>query len=185
MRSTILLFLALTVSCFGQSFPGSAAYQAAFMKPAAAGGASYTTNTWMSSVTGGSESAIASGTNGVKITIGASDIVLTDLGSYFTDGTYANMTVILADSSCARLATAVVSISGASVNAFNWVTLATPVTLTAGQTYSILQDVSGFNEFLFNGSWTIDSAASIVSGSFNTCSDPGYKAVVNFKYYVP
>jgi lysophospholipase L1-like esterase len=35
MRSTILLLLALTVSAFGQAFPGSAAYQAAFLKPAA------------------------------------------------------------------------------------------------------------------------------------------------------
>jgi hypothetical protein len=34
MRSPILILFALTVSCFGQSFPGSAAYQAAFMKPA-------------------------------------------------------------------------------------------------------------------------------------------------------
>jgi hypothetical protein len=38
MRSTILLLLALTVSAFGQAFPGTAAYQAAFLKPAAAGG---------------------------------------------------------------------------------------------------------------------------------------------------
>jgi hypothetical protein len=38
MRSTILLFLALAVSAFGQAFPGSAAYQAAFFKPAAAVG---------------------------------------------------------------------------------------------------------------------------------------------------
>jgi hypothetical protein len=37
-RSTILLFIALAVSAFGQAFPGTAAYQAAFLKPAAAGG---------------------------------------------------------------------------------------------------------------------------------------------------
>jgi hypothetical protein len=38
MRSTILLLLTLTVSAFGQAFPGTAAYQAAFLKPAAGGG---------------------------------------------------------------------------------------------------------------------------------------------------
>jgi hypothetical protein len=38
MRSTILLLFALTVSAFGQAFPGSAPYQAAFLKPVAAGG---------------------------------------------------------------------------------------------------------------------------------------------------
>jgi hypothetical protein len=38
MRSTILLFLALAVSAFGQAFPGTSAYQAAFLKPAAGGG---------------------------------------------------------------------------------------------------------------------------------------------------
>jgi hypothetical protein len=44
MRSTILLLLALTVSAFGQAFPGTAAYQAAFLKPAAGGGATYLVN---------------------------------------------------------------------------------------------------------------------------------------------
>jgi hypothetical protein len=38
MRFPILLLFALTVSVFGQSFPGTAAYQAAFLKPAAAAG---------------------------------------------------------------------------------------------------------------------------------------------------
>jgi hypothetical protein len=38
MRSTFLLFIALTVSVFGQAFPGTAAYQAAFLKPVAGGG---------------------------------------------------------------------------------------------------------------------------------------------------
>jgi hypothetical protein len=185
MRFPILLLFALTVSVFGQAFPGTAVYQAAFLKPAAAVGASYTTNTWMSSVTGGSESSVASITNGVSITVGASDIVVTDLGTYFTDGTYADVAMFVANSSCARIASGVVLVAGSTVNAFNWVRLASPVTLTSGQTYHILRESGGFNEFLFNGTWTIDSAASVNGGSYDLCADPGYRTVVNFKYYEP
>jgi hypothetical protein len=48
MRS-LILFFALTVSVFGQAFPGTAAYQAAFLKPAAGGGAAQ----WYQSVASG------------------------------------------------------------------------------------------------------------------------------------
>jgi hypothetical protein len=53
MRSTILLFLALAVSAFGQAFPGSAPYQAAFLKSTAAGGSP----AWYDSVASGSTDA--------------------------------------------------------------------------------------------------------------------------------
>jgi hypothetical protein len=166
---------------FGQSVPVKGA---AFLKPAA-GGASYTTNTWVSGVTGGSESSVATITNGVSITIGASDIVVTDLGAYFTDGTYANVTMVVANSSCARIASGVIPVDGSTVNAFNWVRLGSTVTLTAGQTYHLMRDSSNFNEFLFNGTWTTDSSASVNRGTYDLCADPGYRTVVNFKYYVP
>jgi hypothetical protein len=184
MRSTFLLFLALAVSAFGQAFPGVAAYQAAFFKPAAGGGG-IVTNIWATSITGGS---IGSGTttNGIKFTVGASDIVVTDLGTYFTAGTYADTSVELTDSSCNRLAIAVVSASGSTPGADNWApTLSPSVTLTAGATYHLKRNSINFNEYLQSATHTTTAAASLVSGTSQDCSDPGFTASCNFKYYIP
>jgi hypothetical protein len=144
------------------------------------------TNTWVTSLSGGSAGSSAADTNGYKFTVGSSDIVVTDLGTYFTAGTYANTSVELLNSSCTRLAIATVPVAGSTPGAFNWApTLGTAVTLTAGSTYHIRRNSSGFNEYLYGATPTVTTAASVISGTYNDCSNPGYTVACNFKYYVP
>lgn len=181
----ILLFCAQLI-CAASIF-AQADYELLIEEPNSAGGASPTTNTWVTSVTGGFASAPGGDTeSGFKITVGASDIVVTDLGVYFETGTYADVLVKLRNSSCTVLASATVADGGGSIAELRWApTLGTAITLTAGQVYYITRDHTGFNEILQGASYTTTSAATLNSGANESCADPSYTAGVNFKYYVP
>lgn len=148
---------------------------------AGAGGGS---TDFVSSISGGEDATLETGYRGYKIVVGASNINVTQLGCYFTSGTYADVTVKLKDSSCVELASSVVPISGSTANAFNWAPeLGSPVTLTAGGTYYITQNVGGFNGFKRNATYTTTAAASITDSADENCTNEAVITVaVNFRY---
>jgi hypothetical protein len=152
------------------------------------GGGGGAEETFVTNVTGGSNGAVptAGAYRGYKFTVGGANITVTQLAAYFVSGTYADVTVKLKNASCTELASVVVPIAGSTVNAFNWATLGTPVTLQAGQTYHLMQSVEGYNEFLLSPTYTTTAAASITDFSDETCSNvQAYNAAVNFKYTTP
>jgi hypothetical protein len=152
----------------------------------AGGGGAYTTNTWITSVSGGLGASAPSGEKGLKFTV-ASGIVVTELGFYNTASTYASFTVRIRNSSCVQLASAVVA--NGTTGTFTFAALGTPLTLNASTVYYItVEYTSAFNETLGFGTYTT-SIGTISHSMDGSCSDeayPGGNGVsANFKYYVP
>ncbi len=126
---------------------------------------------------------------GGQIFIGASDLVVTDLGMYAYDsGTY---TVKIWDSGCSQVATASVDCSGSKdANNFAFSSI-TPVTLTAGGTYYVTFDNTGDTGSRKNATMNHSGDASVgvdVWGS--ACSDTIFGTTgrinlgANFKYHL-
>lgn len=127
---------------------------------------------------------------GMRITVGDSNINVTDLGRIFLTGNTGTHTVkIVNGSSGADMLNGSVSISmpGGTHNQFKYVSLPVPVSLTAGQVYYIVSDeVSTGDQFYDSMTFTNAAVAACNSGVYFDGSGwvtTGYPyCVASFKY---
>lgn len=127
---------------------------------------------------------------GMRITVGGSNITVTDLGRIFLNGNTGTHTVkIVREADGANVGSPVsISMPGGTHNQFKYVPLPSPVTLTAGQVYYIVSDeVSTGDQFYDSMSFNNAPVATCSTGVYWD-GNPGWfvtgypYCVASFKY---
>jgi hypothetical protein len=137
MRSTILLLLALTVSAFGQAFPGTAAYQAAFLKPAAGGGSPDWYDSVVSGITDANQSISDPGFNFAAVVVPSQSGNATKLRVYIQNADFdPNIKVALYSATSNLLANASSTLSDASTPYSKEINI-TSTAVAGGATYLV------------------------------------------------
>lgn len=185
-RFYIIAAQLLAVSCLAQFSFSDVSFVGSLERPPAAPGGSYTTNTLVSDFTPGTATDSSSGNRGMKITVGAQGITVTELGVYLRANAYGTPTVKLYNAACAEIASG--SVTSITTSNFNWVAIA-PTALTAGQVYSIAL-VDSYQPWYGSGTTvTATDAAAVTDSTFESCTSETTGVnhsygPMNLKYYV-
>lgn len=126
---------------------------------------------------------------GIKITVGASDISVKELGRWVVSGNSASHTIYILNSSGTTVTSVNLATSGATAGAFKYASL-TPVTLTAGGVYFILSGETSGGDQWYNSNTTVTSTAVATVNNGAYTSSPGFVPAldgtafgpVSFKY---
>ena len=105
------------------------------------------------------------GSVGFAVTIGGSNITVTQLGRWVVSGNSQSHTLYILDNSCSIVASVAVNTSGASAGAFLYGTLSSPITLSADAIYYVTSaKTNGADQ---RHSYDTTSAAVITSGAYD------------------
>ncbi|HXK58589.1 MAG TPA: hypothetical protein PLP42_01725, partial [Acidobacteriota bacterium] len=132
------------------------------------------------------------GWKGMKLTVGASPVTVTELGRWVLSGNSGTHTVKLVNSSGAAVGSVSVATSGAPAGQFKYVALGSPVTLSASQVYYLVSQETSGGDYWWGYTTTLshtsvatvnnavtssDGASFTNDGATDNCSVP-----LSFKY---
>jgi hypothetical protein len=129
------------------------------------------------------------GNLGIKITVGASNITVSQLGRWVKAGNNASHTLYIFDSTCTSLGSVIVNTSGASAGQFLYGTLSPNVPLSAGAVYYVQSSETSGGDQWYNDDTAITTTAAATDGggAFSGCSmhtgAPNAYIPVDFKYH--
>lgn len=154
------------------------------------GGASFTTNQWVTSINVPGSINGGGGTNGGQITFNASsNITISSLGSYKTVGDYGVSHVIrLCDASSNTVAIITTNTTDLPTNQFNYYRLTSPVTVTAGSKMFLMYD-GQFENYLPNATVNVTGVATADNATFDDGFSPDgqgaghIRGPLSFEYY--
>ncbi len=130
-----------------------------------------------------------SGWAGMKLTVGASSVVVNSLGRIFVAGNSGTHTIKLvraSDGTDVPGASVTVSMAGGTPGVFQYVPLTTPVTLTAGASYYLVsQEVSGGDQWYDFGVVSATPAAAVNNAVYSVDSTTWFSAGGASTSYVP
>ncbi|HEU5080847.1 MAG TPA: DUF4082 domain-containing protein [Opitutaceae bacterium] len=134
------------------------------------------------------------GWKGMKITVGSTPIIVTDLGRWVLSGNTQTHVVKIVNTSGVTLGSASVATSGATADQFKYAALTNPVTLSANSSYYIVSEETNGGDYI-RGSGTVLSHTGVAminnavrstdgvtftnEGTTDNCSGP-----VSFEYYI-
>ncbi len=150
---------------------------------------------WVSTVTAGTPRSNYTGTVGCNILVGVSNITVTHIGRWVLSGNSGTHTVYIAASDGSVVDQVSINTSGATANAFKYVALGSPITLTAATTYYVMTLEANMGDQFLDDDTTITTTGvavlvfsafgTTVGGSITDNTAGTTYGAVSFKYSSP